>query len=38
MVMANYGKFHYYIIDSVMFDSLIDGYFFNNGKENVNLM
>jgi hypothetical protein len=38
MVMANYGKNRYYIIDSIIFDTLIDGYTFNNGKENVNLI
>jgi hypothetical protein len=32
MVMANYGKNVYHVIESVLFDTLIDGYTFNNGS------
>jgi hypothetical protein len=38
MVMANYGKNRYYIIDSIVFDTFIDAYTFSNGKETVNLI
>lgn len=38
MVMANYGKNAYHIVESIVFDVLIDGYTFFNGKETVNLL
>lgn len=36
--MANYGKNVYHVIESVVFDVLIDAYTFFNGKETVNLL
>lgn len=38
MVMANYGKNQYHVIDSIVFDVLIDGYTFFNGREDINLL
>ena len=38
MVMANYGKNTYYVIDSLLFDSSVQLYTFYNGIENVNLL
>lgn len=38
MVMANYGKNAYHVIESLVFDVLIDAYTFFNGKETVNLI
>lgn len=38
MVMANYGKNMYYVIEEVVFDVLIDAYTFSNGTQTFNLL
>ena len=36
-IMTNYGKNMYYYIDSVLFDTPLDSYFFYKGLEKINL-
>ena len=38
MVMANYGKNKYYTIQSILFETSIDVFTFNNGTQKVNLL
>jgi hypothetical protein len=38
MVMANYGKNRYYVIESVLFDSTLEGHSFSHNNKQVNLL